>query len=592
MKNVDDQTQLRVAFYIRVSTEEQVEKYGPDLQKSALEGLLHSKGKLDDGRDKLVFAGERYIYKDEGISGTIPLDERPAFAQLKEDLLYAPEEQKPFDLIAVYKIDRFARRLKILLEVIDYLEEKKIQFISANESIDTSTPFGRAMLGIIGVIAELEIETTRERTQAGRLEAIKKGVVMGGSAIYGYKKDTEKRLMIFEEEAKIVRLIFDKFVNEKNFVQQIANYLTDHDYPSPGAAEVVHGKRKGEVKKKNDLNFWRGEKIRKILSDEVYIGNYYYEKTVKGKRLPPDQWKLSPYHHPNIIDNYLFKQTEVLLKQSKQLSNAKYKTADNHVYLLSGLLRCDGCRRPEQKDNELMTWVGDRKRLEKKDQEPTYTYAYKCGRKNQSKNPLVCKVIPIPAVPIEDYIVNLTKELLKDPKAVYDYQLNLKSSQLEVKKLRNKREETKKLLNAIPNRKKSIKEQHELGFLSTPTLTTKYKELNESEKRLKSELLKIEHKLAENSFSEGYEKTLKLFSNKYAQTLNDTYKNRQEVFDIFHMLISSITVYSRPVTKKDKIAGRKKADQLIPYKLEMELKLPQDILNDFASRFGVKSADL
>ena len=58
------------------------------------------------------------------------------------------------------------------------------------------------------------------------------------------------------------------------------------------------------------------------------------------------------------------------------------------------------------------------------------------------------------------------------------------------------------------------------------------------------------------------------------------------------MLISSITVYSRPVTKKDKIAGRKKAEQLIPYKLEMELKLPQDILNHFASRFGVKSSDL
>lgn len=76
------------------------------------------------------------------------------------------------------------------------------------------------------------------------------------------------------------------------------------------------------------------------------------------------------------------------------------------------------------------------------------------------------------------------------------------------------------------------------------------------------------------------------------KVLDDIYKKRQEIFDTLHMLISSIIVYSRPVTKKDKIAGRKKANQLIPYKLEMELKLPQDILNNFASRFGVKTSDL
>ncbi len=123
MKKLNEQNQLRVALYLRVSTDDQVEKFGLDLQKTSLTGLLQSKGKLEDGREKMKLAGEKYIYIDEGVSGTTPLDDRPAFAQLKEDILLAGDGQKPFDVVAVYKIDRFARRLKILLEVIEFFED-------------------------------------------------------------------------------------------------------------------------------------------------------------------------------------------------------------------------------------------------------------------------------------------------------------------------------------------------------------------------------------------------------------------------------------------------------------------------------------
>ena len=145
---------------------------------------------------------------------------------MKEDIENAPEGEKPFDIIAVYRIDRFARKLKILLEVIEYFEAHNIQFISSSESIDTSTPFGKAMLGIIGVIAELERETTKARTQAGKVQAIEQGVYMGAQAPYGYEKDKDKRLQILEPEAKIVREIFELFVTEKKNTQQIADFTT------------------------------------------------------------------------------------------------------------------------------------------------------------------------------------------------------------------------------------------------------------------------------------------------------------------------------------------------------------------------------
>jgi site-specific DNA recombinase len=592
MKITNNQDQLKVALYLRVSTDDQVEKFGLDLQKTSLTGLLQSKGTLEDGRPKMVLAGDKYIYIDEGISGTTPLDERPAFSQLKEDILFAAEGQKPFDVVAVYKIDRFARRLKILLEVIEYFEESDIQFLSANESIDTSTPFGKAILGIVGIIAELEIETTKARTQAGRAEAIKNGVIMGSNAIFGYRKDADKKLVVLQEEAETVNLIFDMFANQKQSTQYIADYLADQQIPSPDASAVKHQKRSGEIKKKNNMYFWRSEQVRDILANEAYIGKYYYGKTKKSKSIPKEEWQLSPYQHKSIIDIYLFKQAQDLLKQSKQLANTINKTADGHIYLLSGLLKCEACYRSDGADIAPINWVGDRKKIQTKGHSIKYTYAYKCGRKNTKKSQIICGTIPLPAEPIEQYVVEITKRLLSNPVATYNYQRKLDSSRLEIKNLKKRREDIKKMLNSLPARRERLKEQHESSIIDLASLKSKTNDLTSKEQTWKKELESVEYKIAQNSLSAGYISTLKLFSPKYQQALNDIYTNRQEIFDILHMLISSITVFSRPMDENDKVAGRKKENQQIPYRLEIELKLPRDILNDFASRFGVISSNL
>lgn len=588
MKSIEEHNQQRVALYLRVSTDDQVEKYGIDLQKTSLEGLLKSKGKLFDGRDKMILS-EKHIYIDQGVSGTTDVDSRPAFSKLKEDILMAPEGQKPFDIVAVYKIDRFARRLKILLDVIDFFEEHDIQFMSANESIDTSTPFGKAMLGIVGVIAELEIETTKERTQAGREEAVKTGVIMGANAFYGYEKNVDKTLIILPEEAEIVKKIFTEFVDQRKSAQQIADSLTSDEILSPEASAVKHSKRKGEIKKKNSLYFWRAEKVRDILSNEVYIGNYYFNKTHKGKTVPRADWELSQHHHSSIIDAYKFKQAEVLLKQSKQLANSIYKPAADHLYLLSSLLKCDYCKRD---DNNLSTWVGDRKKLTRKGTQDHYSYAYKCGRKNTKKNEVICRVIPIPAAPLEEYLIEMVRKLLSNPLAVYNYQSNLKSSQQEIKQLQKKREGIKQLINGIPFKIERLREQHEAGIIDLHSLRSRVSEVTVKEHDFKVTLEEIEYRIGQTSLSAGYVNTLELFSQKYIKVLNNVFQNRKEIFDIFHILINEITVFSRLVTKKDKIAGRKKIDQLIPYRLEIELRLPQEILNIFGKGFGVKSSDL
>lgn len=585
MENANNTNEtLKVALYIRVSTDEQVERFGIPLQKEALLALIKSRGKLAGGRDALIKAGETeedYIYIDQGISGTIPLDERPAFGQLKEDIIDAPQGKRPFDIVAVYKIDRFARKLKVLLDVIDFFDKHGIKFISINENIDTSTPFGKAILGIIGVIAELELETIKLRTDGGKEQAVKNGVAMGSSASYGFEKDEDRRYKILEKEAKVVRMIFKMLTVDKQSVYQIAKYLKEHEYPSPGASVIINKKSAGEIRKKNPINFWRPERVRIILQNEKYIGDYYSEKTKGGKKVPKNEWKLSPYKIPQIIDLLTFEKAQRLLEE---LKHSRPETINNHTYLLSGLLRCDGCYNPDIDKEERIRWSGERKRLQKGNDR--FTYFYRCGRKLNSKSGISCGVIPLPAEGVENYIIKQVKKLLANPIATYNHQLKLKSSQSEIKHLKRKQEDLIKLINALPNRKERLQEQHENGLMDINKLRGDIKGLVEKEKKHQKELKEIEYKISQNTLSQSYLESLNLFSKKYASGLDKISMDRKELYTLLHELIEEIVVYSRPVGEKDVIAGKRKKGQKIPYRLHIKLKLPQDILQDICSNSG------
>lgn len=589
---IEDQTQLKVAFYIRVSTEDQVEKFGIHLQTNSLKSYIASRAKLNNGDDRMVLAGDNYIYIDRGVSGTDALEIRPEFSRLQADIMNAPKGNRPFDVVAVYKIDRFARKLKILLDVIDFFEERKIQFISVNESIDTSTPFGRAMLGIIGVIAELEIETFKERSRGGREAANKMGIVMGAVPKFGYIKDIDKRLVVLDEEADVVRIIFDKYVSDQLSPQTIADLLKQNRYLSPDASAVKNRKRKGSTKKKNDPYFWRAEKIRSILSDEVYLGKYYYDKTHKNKILPKSEWKESPYKHQSIINRFTFEKAQLMLGKAKSFSNSKNKTKDNHLYLLSGLLKCDCCREDDADNENLMTWTGDRKKI-KKGRKRSVSYSYKCGRKKATKHSEVCGTLPIPAKQIEEYVVKVVSELINNPQAVYEYYQQLKSTKLMIEILIKEKKHWTKLIEGIPGRKKNYRDQHIANLIDIASLKKSIKKCDEDEKIYQKKIDELDHQISQKSVSKSYLATLELFKPQYVKSLEKMYTNQQEVFDIIHMLIDKIIVYSRPVRKTDKIAGRITGrKRFLPNKIEIELKLPQEILNNLATGFGVKIDNL
>jgi len=580
--------QLRVAIYLRVSTDDQVEKFGIPMQKESILALIKSKGKFGDDREKMVLAGGQYIYVDEGISGTLPIEERPQFARLVEDIVSAPEGKIPFDAVAVYKIDRFARKLSILVKIIDFFEQYEIKMLSANESIDTSTAFGRAVLGIIGVIAELEIETFKQRSSDGRIQAIKRGVFMGESLPFGFSKNPDKTPYIQPEEASIVRDIFRMFNQELKSAQQIADTLQEMQIPSPSESALLYKKKRGESKKKNKQTFWRDTQIKKILSDEIYIGNYLYGKTVKGVRQSKENWKQSDYIFPSIIEKADFAIAQRRLGSSRSMSVSSQRSKDGkHIYLLSGLLRCEQC--VEQHRTKAMPyWIGERKKYDSN----AYAYYYKCGRRKVKQFSDVCNVVTLPANQIEEIVLSQVRELLESPEPVINYQNKLKSQTLALEDLETKRSYYINLINSVPNRIERLKEQHESGITTLTELQSKIKDQQAVKEKLEKQLADINLKINKTILSRSYLETFKFFQAKYAEALGNIEQNRQFIHEMLTTLLESVIVKARPVSQDDAISGRKKEDQYIPYKLDLYFRLPKDMLQEAFLKFGVKNAKL
>lgn len=570
--NVKTENQKRVAIYLRVSTDEQVERHGRDLQEDAVRAMIKSKAGSDE---PFVFAGDEHIYFDDGVSGTVELGERPAFARLMEAVTLAPKGSKPFDAVAVYKIDRFARKLTILLDAISFFNEYDIQFISVNESIDTSTAFGRAMLGIIGVIAELERDTIFDRTQAGRMQALQKGVHMGNASKYGYIKDSSKRLVILEEEADTVRMMFQMLTSSKMSVYHIADFLKENEHLTPDASSIKHQKRKGIAKNKKSLYNWHPEAIRRMFKDEIYIGRAYYNKTKNGKKVPKEDWFVQPV--PQIIDAVTFARAQKILYESKHQSN---EAPSNHTYLLSGLLRCENCR----DGASVKHYIGTPQTVKSTSKK---VYYYNCKGKSHLYKDNPCLTTPLPADAIEDYVVNICRQILENPIDTFEYQQKLKSTRVEIKHLQKEEDRVLKLIEGIPARKDLLREQHEAAIIDTPTIKAKFAELDEKEKSHKEQLTQIQSRLSQNTLNEGYIETFKLFNEKYQEMLVRVNKNRADIKDIIHTMIDEIAVYSRPVEEGDSVAGRKKKGQQVPYRIHIKFKLPQEMLNTFGKQEAI-----
>ena len=305
------------AIYARVSTEE-----------SAHRGysIAHQ---IDEAKKK-AGTDDVLIYTDEGYSGEFL--ERPGLEKLRNDV-----RKGIIDTVIVYDPDRLARNLMHQLLIDDEFRKNGVdlQFVNGDYA---DTPEGKLFFSMRGAISEFEKAKIRERTMAGRIRKAKEGKVVKDDKVYGYDYDKKTgKMIINEQEAEIVRFIFDSFTKpDSRFkgVNGIAKYLTEKQIPT----------KTGKTK-------WHRQVVRQILMNETYTGkrpqnkwntegmlaNKYKKDKVPMRLRPKEEWIYVDV--PAIISKEQFQQAQQLLEQSRR----RYAKQAKRRYLLSGLVRCAQC---------------------------------------------------------------------------------------------------------------------------------------------------------------------------------------------------------------------------------------------------------
>lgn len=286
-----DDKKYVVGLYPRVSTEDQF-RHGHSLDEQK-ERML----KLCDYKNYEVYK----VYEDAGISAKNM--NRPAFQEMIQDV-----KDGKINKIIVYKLDRLTRSIKDLEEICIFLEDNHCSLESMCEDINTSTANGKFFIRMLTILAQLEIERTSERTKFGMVGAVKKGHFVGRAPI-GYDK-VDKKLVINDLESEVIRRIFDLYIK--------------------GTAANAITKLLNEEKVLNRK--WIPTLVDRMLSNEIYIGNYVHRKTVSNE----ESQKFVGVA-PAIIEEEVFNIAQI--QKQKNLKN--YKRKQTYIFMQS--IKCPKC---------------------------------------------------------------------------------------------------------------------------------------------------------------------------------------------------------------------------------------------------------
>ena len=340
---------MRAVSYIRVSTEEQLEGHSLDAQRTTTRTLLADR--------QWDFAGE---YLDAGISAKSD-SYRPALAQLLEDAA-----KGRFDVVVVDKIDRFYRHLKGLLIALDALRERDVTFVSVQEKIDLSTPWGKLTLTVLGMLADIYIDNLRYETRKGKLARARKGLWNGTIALgycdglcsactdangAGYCPQhgqadlgDGRHLVIHPVEGEAVRRMFAWYLTGDYSDGEIAERLNADGVDLPDGQRIGF-RTKGRAPARPPTVFSK-DSVRELLQHEVYSGVVaFYGVDEKGrKRKRKNPLEVFPGEHPALVSPADFARAQEL----RQMFARRVRLGRKQpcMYPLSGLLLCDGCGKP------------------------------------------------------------------------------------------------------------------------------------------------------------------------------------------------------------------------------------------------------
>lgn len=366
----------KVALYARVSTEEQAENFSLAAQMEMLR-----KHAADNGYT--VFNE----YVDAGYSGTVL--ERPAFQKMLQEA-----RNREFNLILVYRLDRFFRNNRALLTVTEELEHYGVGIKSITEPFDTSNHLGKFILSLFGSLAQLERDTFMERSKMGRMRRAKEGYYSGASPTkYGFKcTENRRHLEICPEEAEIVKLVFKWYCEPDSSLVRVAKRLTKLGYKT---------RENGE---------WKGDSIHEMIRNPIYIGKWYANRYGRNgnRKLRKDWIEVSV---PAIISESIFQKAQSLLIERRNYTtrNVKYQ------YLLQGLIKCGDC-------GNSIAGTADRQHTKRngKVYGPYFRLYYRCTHfvRNIYKKVVKCNLRYMQADSLDPVVWKEIETLLENPKLI------------------------------------------------------------------------------------------------------------------------------------------------------------------------------
>lgn len=455
---------MNVGLYVRVSTAEQAkEGYSIGEQTERLQKYCEAHG-----------WNIYNIYTDAGYSGSNM--DRPALKQLLIDA-----KSGRFQMVVVYKLDRLSRSQKDTLKLIedDFLGNN-VDFISMQENFDTSSPFGRAMIGILAVFAQLEREQIKERMEMGKMARAKEGKWMGGGHVqFGYDYDGEN-LVVNEYEAMIVRLMF-RLILEGNSVHRVSKILNEKGYRTKETA-------------------FRDKTVLRMLRSRMYIGEMKYKQ----------EWM--PGLQEPLIDIETFDEVQRILTERRERRLNKLGINPGKVNsCLGGILICARCGAHYSKNSQSSTQNGKKYRYHLY----TCNSRYNHGHKNLVHDP-DCKNKTWRQEVLDELVFNEIKKLSLEPEIIEEQKTAAPEQNEDLI-----RAEIEKLNLQI----KRLMDLYQVGTISFEDIEARMKEADLQKRQLENQLLKSEE-MKKDKLSR--EETIKL-SRDFSKVLDsgDLHATRQ-----------------------------------------------------------------
>ena len=330
---------LRVTFYARVSSESDEQLNSLGNQITYYEDLIKK------NRSWTFVPG----YIDEGLSG-ISTKKRENFNRMIDEAA-----QDKFDLVITKEISRFARNTLDSIQFTRQLLGYGVGVFFQNDNINTLDEDSELRLSIMSSIAQDELRKLSSRVKFGHQQAIKDSVVLGNSRIFGYVKDGG-RLVIDEEQAAMVRELFELYATDQYSMKQIEGIFWERGYRNHNGKRIAHTTMSNMIANPKYKGYYVGNKVKVI---DMF--------TKKQKFLPPEEWVMfkdeSGEIVPAIVSEELWDTANAILKRRSDDVKSRQGIC-NHANLLTGKLYCTHCGaayyRRESRDkagNKNSRWV-------------------------------------------------------------------------------------------------------------------------------------------------------------------------------------------------------------------------------------------